>query len=333
ELAENQLSRCEIYAILNKETLNNAYTSKRQELLRKLDGYDAEIRYVSDSFTEAERKTDVEVALIHVEVEKADAGRSIYDSIPFFATDKEETSEALETALSTQVKASELDDKLNDIERLIIEYETACELARETFEAISAKQSFYSYIGRVNEPEGSRTSPLYSIEAHVKTFRAEDLNEELANLRRGYWELILDTDDFRNLLTNEAIQKLNRQMSVANGMEINLANVRTLLMALGANQTEILTDSIVSIFEKITRYHMNEYSTNIHYFNGWKTNDTYRINKKIIIPIKHEFDSFDFGGKFGSSEISYSNVCYDVKNWIGDIFKAFKLIDSSISDE
>src|SRR5699024_7600034 len=41
ELAENQLSRCEIYAILNKETLNNAYTSKRQELLRKLDGYDA----------------------------------------------------------------------------------------------------------------------------------------------------------------------------------------------------------------------------------------------------------------------------------------------------
>src|SRR5699024_2691834 len=88
ELAENQLSRCEIYAILNKETLNNAYTSKRQELLRKLDGYDAEIRYVSDSFANAERKTGVEVALIHVEVEKKDVGRSIYDSIPFFASDK-----------------------------------------------------------------------------------------------------------------------------------------------------------------------------------------------------------------------------------------------------
>src|SRR5690625_990306 len=82
ELAENQLSRCEIYAILNKETLNNAYSSKRQELLRRLDEHGAEVRYVSEAFSDAERKTDVEVALIHVEVEKAGAGRSIYDSIP-----------------------------------------------------------------------------------------------------------------------------------------------------------------------------------------------------------------------------------------------------------
>src|SRR5690606_25381797 len=83
ELAENQLSYCEIYAILNKETINNAYSNKRQELLRKLDEYGADIRYVKDSFTQAERKTDVEVALIKVKVEKKGAGKSIYDKIPF----------------------------------------------------------------------------------------------------------------------------------------------------------------------------------------------------------------------------------------------------------
>src|SRR5690625_4190055 len=106
ELAEEQLSRCEIYAILNKETINNAYSNKRQALLEKLDKHDAEIEYVSDAFTGAERRTDVEVALIRVKVEKAGKGRSIYDSIPLFNATREE-SDAIETALSTRVKASE----------------------------------------------------------------------------------------------------------------------------------------------------------------------------------------------------------------------------------
>src|SRR5690625_4348282 len=332
ELAENQLSRCEIYAILNKETINNAYSDKRQALLRKLDEHGAEIRYVSGGFSEAERRTDVEVALIHAKVKKEGAGRSIYDSIPFDAM-QDSTEEALETALSTYVKHSEVAGRLNDIERLVLEYETACELARDTFAAVSAKQSFFAYISEVNKREGDTTGPFYHVTPHGKEYRAEDLNEELDRLRRGYWALILDTDDFRELLTNEAIQKLNQQMSVANEMEINLTNIRTLLMALGANQRDILVESVVSIFEKITRYHMNEYSSNIHYYDGWKTNDAYRINKKIIIPIKHAFDSFDFGRRSGAGEIGFEYVDYDVKNWIGDIVKALQLIDPDVSGE
>ena len=104
-------------------------------------------------------------------------------------------------------------------------------------------------------------------------------------------------------------------------------------MALGANQRDILVESVISIFEKITRYHMNEYSTNIHYYDGWKTNDAYRINKKIIIPIKHAFDNWDFGRRSGTGEIGFEYVAYDVKNWLGDIVKALQLIDPDVSCE
>src|SRR5690625_1405434 len=76
---------------------------------------------------------------------------------------------------------------------------------------------------------------------------------------------------------------------------------------------------------------MNEYSSNIHYYDGWKTNDAYRINKKIIIPIKSEFDSWDFGRRAGSDEISYDYINWDVKAWIEDIVKALRLIDPSVS--
>src|SRR5690625_1216375 len=333
ELAETQLSRCEIYAIINKETLNNPYSSKRQELLRKLDEHGADIRYVSGAFSEAERKTDVEVALIHAKIEKTGAGRSIYDSIPFFNAATSEETGAIETALSTHVKASEVADRLGDIERLVAEYETACELARDTYEAVTAKQSFYSYINEVNKREDDLGGEFSHVIPMEKTYRAEDLNDELDRLRRGYWALILDTRDFRELLTNEAIDKLNRQLEAANEMEINLANIRMLLTALGANQRDILVESVVSIFKKITTYHMNEYSSNIHYYNGWKTNDAYRINKKIIIPIKHAFDNFDFGRRAGTSDYNYDYMGYETRNWIEDIVKALQLIDPAVSGE
>ena len=329
ELAENQISACSVLAIVNKETIDNAYSNRRQELLRKLDEYGADIEYVSEAFgsqSQAERKTSVEVALIRVTISKSGKGRSIYDSIPLFhATDDQ--SDELETALSTHVKSNEIQDKLDDIERLVAEYEKACELAKQTFELNRAKYSFYSYISEINRREGeSVCSELYSITPHGKEYSASDLNEELARLRRGYWSLILDTKDFRKMLTNDAIQKLNRQLEKAQSMEINYANVRLLITSLMANQREILINSIVSIFEKITKFHMNKYSGNVHYYNGWKTNDAFRINKKVIIPVQYSpFDSWDF-------KEDYERLSFDIKGWVSDIIKALKLLDDRVDD-
>lgn len=324
EIAENQLSRCEIYAILNKETLTNAYSNKRRDLLRKLDEHGAKIRYVSGAFTDAERRTDVEVALIHVKVEKQGAGKSIYDKIPFTNIGEKDSGAELSTALSAYVKPSELQAKLNDIERLVLEYETACNLTKKTFEAIRDKESFFRYIGEVNKRQNERVASCVHVVS--KKYTSHDLNEELDRLRREYWRLILATDEFAELLTNEARLELNKRLSMAEQMEINLPNIRMLLMALSYNRKDILVESVVAIFKRITKYHMNQYSTNIHYYNGWKTNDAYKINKKIIIPIKYEFESWDFAD-------SYDRISYDVRNFIDDIIKAFQLLDPSVKGE
>ena len=328
DLAENQITRCEIYAILNKQTLDNAYSTKRQELLRKLEAHAAEIRYVSGAFEQAERRTDVEVALIHVKIEKDAGGRSIYDKIPLFTADRTaETEEMIGTALSTYVKPTELHERLNDIERLVAEYETACDLARETYEAVRLKQSFYSYIDMVNRRQGSYSSPLSYIVPNGKDHGPELLAEEIDRLRSGYWELILGTDEVRKMLTADSREKLNRQIEAAGGMEINLVNIRTLLMALEANQRDMLVESIASIFRKITDRHMTSYSSNVHYYNGWKTNSSYKLNRKIIIPIQYSaFDSWDFKDE-------YERLGFGVRDWIDDIVKALQLIDPAVTNE
>lgn len=323
EIAEKQISRCELYIIVNKETIDNPYSSKRKELLRKLDEHDAKIRYVSEGFVDAERTTDVEVALINVSVEKKGRGKSIYDRILF--TEATKTEESLSTALSTYVKPNEISEKLRKIERLILEYEMACELSREAYRVTSEKTQFMDYISAVNKSSDNSPGSLYLYAS--KEFTASDLNEELSRLRRGYWALILDTDEIKGKLTNDAIGELNKRLSSSNEMEINLVNVEMLIMALSYNRRDILTESVVSIFQKITKYHMKEYSANIHYYNGWKTNDAFKINKKIVIPIKHIFEPvWDFND-------DYEKINRDVRDYINDIVKAFQLIDPDVSNE
>ncbi|MHA7962856.1 DUF4942 domain-containing protein [Paenibacillus sp. CAU 1782] len=325
ELAESQLSYCEIFAIVNKETLNNPFSSKRQELLRKLSEYSADIRYVSDAFTDAERRTAVEVALIHVKVTKDGGGKSVYDRIPFLtARDRVDDVGEIGAALSTFVKPSELAARLHDIERLVLEYETACKLARDTFKAVREKASFYAYVAAANRKSSGSNHLSYIIPAK-KEITAADLASEIDSLRRGYWELILNTDEFRTMLTHDATQKLNRRLEAAGEMEINIPNIRMLLMALGANQRDILVESLVAIFQRITDRHMTSYSGNVHYYNGWKTNSSYKINKKIVIPIKYSgFDRWDMKDE-------YDRISYEVRAWVDDIIKALQLIDPDVS--
>ncbi|WEG18606.1 DUF4942 domain-containing protein [Alkalihalophilus pseudofirmus] len=323
ELAEQQLSSCDIYAIVNKETIDNAYSNKRQNLLHKISSYNGKVEYVSNGFSDSERKTNVEVALVRLSVAKNNQGKSIYDRIVFNSSKKAE--QELSTALSTTVKNGNIQSKINDIERLVAEYETACDLAKKAYQAMREREVFFNYIDTVNKGDNLYSNKLNLISSHSHT--TENLNQELDKLRHGYWQLILDTDEFKELLTNDAIQELNRRMNLADELEINLQNIKMLITAINYNRQDMLMESVVSIFRKITRYHQNQYSTNIHYYNGWKTNDAFKINKKIIIPIKYVFDGYyDFSDK-------YENINSDTRRYIDDIVKAFKLIDHNVEDE
>ena len=41
--------------------------------------------------------------------------------------------------------------------------------------------------------------------------------------------------------------------------------------------------TILDLFEDLSYKHSynEEFSKNIHYYNGWKSNDAYKINKKV----------------------------------------------------
>lgn len=57
-----------IVCLLNAETLRNSYTSTRQLLMRELNKYEAQITYISDAFKKAERRSDVDVAIVRITI-------------------------------------------------------------------------------------------------------------------------------------------------------------------------------------------------------------------------------------------------------------------------
>ena len=48
-----------------------------------------------------------------------------------------------------------------------------------------------------------------------------------------------------------------------------------------------IEDCIIELFDKLSHQYTysDEFSNNIHYYNGWKTNKAWYINKKVILSI------------------------------------------------
>ena len=323
ELAENQISvNCQVFAILNAETIKNPYSNERKMLVNKLELYKAKIEYVHNAFTDSERKTNVEVALIYVNVDVLIRGNDIYDRI--MTGFKKKNTENLERGLSTQVQSQELQQRLDDIERYVNEYEQAVKLIKESYKYMYERKQFLSYLDSINKFDQS----MVGVNKLDYTYTL--MNQELHSLRSLYWRKILNTKRIRDILTNGGIEKLEKQISMAESMEINMVNIEILIMSLQYNQKDLLIDSCVSLFQRITKHHMNEYSKNLHYYNGWKTNNAFKVNPKIIIPISYG----GFDTMFGSwIKDEFNKISYSIRDLIDDITRMMQLFNPSITNE
>ena len=329
ELAEKQIAKtCSIYAIINAETINNPFSIERQMLLNMLDKYKAKIEFKQDAFSgsDSERKTNVEVALITFKVAVKAQAEDIYDRYINAATKNKKTDTAvLERSLSIDYTNNEIQERLNNIERYVSEYEAAVKVIKSAYKASIEESKLLDYLTTVNK----ETYKLNSLNSSSDFESEENYLNKLDSLRAAYWELILNTKEIRSLLTTGGREKLQKKLSLSSNLEINLVNIEMLIMSLKMNEKDILVDGCVSLFERITKYHMNDFSKNIHYYNGWKTNNAFKMNSKVIYPLYEMF--FRVGRN--DSNYSYDDITYSVKDIISDVIRMMKLFNPSVKEE
>lgn len=302
-----------IRCILNAETIRNPYTNRRKLLVQWLQELGAEISFELGAFQDAERQTDVEVALIKLEIPKPELFSEFWNKCEKAQREAEPTAE-----MPTDLVLPDIIKQF--VARYNVEINAGCKLIRE-YIALSP------YIMR-SATKSEYNKPILMM--GVGTASASEhpsINEYILCVRYKYWALLFQRKEFTGQLTKNLQEMLNSKVNEMVNYEFSEFNIRQIMLEMQAAMQQGIKETILELFETLTVRHSynSEWSQNIHYYNGWKTNQAWRINpKKVIIPgwVYPDFswskNTFEPGKAYG---------------YLSDIEKALNYLDGHMTEE
>lgn len=295
---ELQKNGGKIICLLNAETLRNRGSLLRQKLWDLLTEYDAKIEYLEDEFAGAERETGVEIALIRVTIPEV-LGESLFCKNLRDAEEKDYSAiyEEYNIAPSEQ------------IDNLVARY------SRD----IQAGTAFICEYYRLNNKHFD-----LSVGGEAFTLRFMEQNKAICRFikrtRHDYWEELFKTEKFTNAFTSDMMQRLYGKLNEFSEYDVTHYNIFQLLVDLTKNVMSDVENTILALFDELShKYAWHEgVSNNVHYYDGWSTNKSWFINKRVIVPY------MDAWGWFGD----FRPTSHSVATRLKDIEKVFDFLDA-----
>ncbi|WOI85962.1 DUF4942 domain-containing protein [Rhodococcus qingshengii] len=290
----------QVVSLLNAETLRNPYTNERKELASKLESLGASIEYVEAAFETADRKTSVETAIVYVNIP-----RRVHSDILENLT-RAKAQEANASATANDIVDG--DELRGAVRRYEVEMEAGLALIRE-YEALKP------YLTRSFDNKSSL------LELRVNGREDSVVNDFVRLTRMKYWQQLFQTKTFAGAFTVKTREAYHQRVEELGAYEFNLANIKQMQADLSASMLETLDDAIVGLFDEFSSQYWNENSKNIHYYNGWRTNEAWRINKKVITRL----NAYGwYNDQFDPAGISKVREC------LADINKIFAYLDGRL---
>ncbi|WP_188055617.1 class I SAM-dependent methyltransferase [Oryzomonas rubra] len=302
--------RGQIIFLLNAETLRNPHTNNRKLLVRRLEELGAEIEFIHGAFASAERKTNVEVALVNVVIT-----RNVEDDL--FAGCDDHAARAYQTVSDKNEVSTG-----RSIPELVAEYNEVVSLGTETILA------YYKNYRKIGKYLGlNKESDSYSYSGDDLTGKMQGtLNALLVAVRTDFWRRTLELKDFKARLTSAKRQEFEHSLSEHCHMDFTESNIRQFGLNLIGSAEKTLTEAVLDIFDMFTVRHCWDdglYEKNIHYFNGWKTNKAFKVGKRVVVPVR---------ASYGSPFVGYSgwDLNYGAADFLDDIDKVMNYFDGGV---
>lgn len=311
-----------VVCLLNAETLKNPCTNNRQDLKRKLTEYNAKIEFIQDAFLDAERKTAVEIALVKVQLPEVQRESFIFEGLR-----KAQEQRDFQAEENTQLIDSDFFKAI--VNQYQLEVEAGIKLIKEYY----AMQPFIlSDFGKDKETgetiqTGGCILQMDIIGNRDKYNNNLSVNEYIRKVRSKYWSALFENKKFIGQLTNNLQRDFYNKVEELSNYDFSLYNIYQLKIDMQKKVVKGIEDTIIQLFDELSyKYHwFDETSKNIHYYNGWKTNKGWIINKKVIIPLNGFYDlSYSWGG-FRPSR-------HDVVSKLQDIEKCFNYLDGGLTE-
>lgn len=294
-----------IICILNAETIKNPYTNERKDLVNRLEKMNADIEYMEGQFLSAERPTGVEIAVIKVFVPEEEKESYIFEDLKKRSYQENIYEDVTDLAPNDFIKAI--------VQKYNIEVEAGIKLIIE----------YKSMVPHILQDlkDSSYNKPILEMKIRDRELSTNALVKEV---RRKYWTALFSNPKFTGKMTSNLANKYHNQVAELTNYDFSEYNIRTIQIEMSKNLVRGIEDCIIELFDKLSYQYAysDELSNNIHYYNGWKTNKAWYINKKVILPYMDAFSRWS--GKFDPD--------YQVKSQLADIEKALNYLDGGLTD-
>ena len=269
-----------IVCLLNAETIKNPFTQSRKYLAELLEKYNAQIEFIENGFNTAERKTDVEVALVKIVIPPRKEESTIYEHFK-----NEEHYEEFNTDEKTEIEVTDFLKSI--INRYKIEIKSGLELIK-----------LYNDLSPYLRPSFDNETNLYG----YNLIRLMDksghnpitVNTYVKSVRNKYWTALLTNKKVTGQLTSTLQEEYRKKVATYEEYDFSEFNIKMLLNDMNAHIKKGIEEEIDKMYDRLTEEHTYypECSKNKHLYDGWKTNKAWKIDKKVIIPAYGIFDEF-----------------------------------------
>lgn len=304
-----------VICILNAETLKNPYSVTRQALALRLEDLHADVSYMQNEFVSAERKTSVEIAVVKVSIPKKERDSRIFSEL-------RESKQMSEQTVQEQTSLAENDYIKAAVKQFELETEAGIRLIREY-------QAMKPYMLRSLSGDNfvKNDSILYlTMDKYSRCSPEVTENEFLKVVRLKYWTSIFNDSRFTGHMTSNLLSEYRTQIDKLADYDFSCFNIKTIQADIAIKLVKGVEECIVKLFDELSfQYsYSDELGRNIHYYNGWKTNKAWIINKKVILP---------WMNAWGHCNGSYDPASYEIIEKLADIEKALDYLSGSSGNE
>lgn len=293
----------EIVCLLNSETLTNPHTTERRRLATIIEKH-GEVEHLGSCFKKAARATTVDASMVYLKKTAEDDRPELWET----GTEERPIDNLLEDPNLPAVL-----DVLENKQRF---YDEA---NRHMILAFQHARKAEAFLG-ANGIYSSNYSEILAqaMKSNLSHTRAEFMRKH----RKDAWLSVFEMMQFRLWLDKKQTDDLIRDVSTNAVFPFTVENIKGTLENVLLQRRKLFEQSVWNVFQSLTSY----YKGNTNHTEGWKTNQAFTVNQRLVFPYGVSYDH-----KYGGFSLWRSSM--SAINFYDDLDRVLAVLDSLTLDK